>query len=120
MTYVDSNGNTGTATTNNKGLYAFDSAAGPIPAAGRVTLSVSAAGYNSLSLPTLVQYDDNPNASLANLSSFWDVQLLLGLLERQRRRRDVAATDLFADNPPQGVMRGADHQTVPPPWPTTR
>jgi len=105
VTYVDSNGNTGTATTNSKGLYAFDLAAGPIPAAGPVNLTVGASGYSSLSLPTLVHYDDNPSASLANLSSFWDVQsFFLMPSGAPATTADVAVTDLFADNQPQGVM----------------
>jgi len=74
VSYVDSYGHTGAATTNSWGLYSFDSAAGQTPALGPVTFNVSAPGYDPLSAPRLVQYNDNPNASLANLSSFWEVQ----------------------------------------------
>ena len=102
VTYVDSYGHTGTATTNSKGLYAFDLAAGSIPAAGPVTLTVSASGYDTVSLPTLVQYDDNPNASLANLSSFWDVQSFV--LAPSGTRTDMAVTDIYPDNQPSGVL----------------
>jgi len=105
VTYVDSNGNTGTATTNSNGLYWFDSATGPIPALGPVTINVGAPGYNPLSLPTLVQYDDNPNASLASLSSFWDVQsFVLAPSGTPATAADIAVTDLFPDNQPRGVM----------------
>jgi len=106
VSYVDSYGHTGTATTNGKGLYAFDLAAGPIPAAGPVTLNVNAAGYAPFSQPTLlqylVQYDDNPNANLANLSSFWDVQSFV--LAPSGTRTDMAVTDLFPDNQPSGTL----------------
>jgi len=105
VSYADSYGHTGTATTNSKGLYWFDSATGPIPALGPVNLTVGASGYSPLSLPTLVHYDDNANASLANLSSFWDVQsFVLMLSGAPATTADLAVTDLFADNQPQGVM----------------
>jgi Carboxypeptidase regulatory-like domain len=102
VSYVDSYGHTGTAITNSGGLYWFDSAAGPVPALGPVTLSVNAAGYAPFSQPTLVQYDDNPNASLANLSSFWDVQSFV--LAPSGTRTDMAVTDLFPDNQPSGTL----------------
>jgi len=105
VSYVDSYGHTATATTNSKGLYAFDLAAGPIPAAGPVTLTVSASGYDSVSLPTLVQYNDNPNASLANLSSFWDVQsFVLVPSGTGAPTTDLAITDLYPDNQPSGTL----------------
>jgi hypothetical protein len=105
VSYVDSYGHTGTATTNSGGLYWFDSATGPIPALGPVTLNVGAPGYKSLSLPTLVQYNDNPNASVANLSSFWEVQsFFLAPSGAAATTADIAVTDLFPDNQPQGLM----------------
>jgi hypothetical protein len=105
VTYVDSNGNTGSATTNSKGWYAFDSAAGPIPAAGPVTLNVGASGYQPLSVPRLVQYNDNPKASLANLSSFWDVQRLdLTPSTVPTITADMAVTDLYPDTQPSGTL----------------
>jgi Carboxypeptidase regulatory-like domain len=105
VSYVDSYGHTGTAVTNSKGLYAFDVAAGPIPAAGPVTLTVGASGYDSVSLPTLVQYSDNPNASPANLSSFWDVQsFVLAPSGTTAPMTDLAVTDLYPDNQPSGTL----------------
>jgi Carboxypeptidase regulatory-like domain len=105
VSYVDSYGHMGTATTNSKGLYWFDSATGPIPALGPVSVNVSAPGYNPLSLPTLVQYNDNPNASVANFSSFWDVQsFVLSPFGTTATTADIAVTDLFPDNQPQGAM----------------
>ena len=105
VSYTDSYGHTGTATTNSTGLYWFDSATGPIPALGPVTIDVSAPGYSALSLPTLVQYNDNPNASVANLSTFWDVQSFFLLPSgAAATTADIAVTDLFPDNQPQGAM----------------
>ena len=74
VTYTDAYGHTGSTTTGPSGLYAFDSATGPYPAAGPVTFQVSKAGYESVTVPRTVAYDDNANATLTNLSSFWDVQ----------------------------------------------
>jgi hypothetical protein len=74
VTYTDANGHIGWTTTNGKGWYAFDFATGQIPAAGPITLDVSASGYDLISLPRLADYKDNPKATAANLSSFWDVQ----------------------------------------------
>lgn len=68
--YTDSDGYTGTTTTNANGWYAFDQAKTLIPAAGPVTLEVSAPGYSSAIMPRLVEYNDNPNATLSNPSSF--------------------------------------------------
>jgi Carboxypeptidase regulatory-like domain len=105
VSYVDSYGHTGTAITNSGGLYWFDSAAGPVPALGPVTINVSAPGYAPFSQPTLVQYDDNPNASLANLSSFWEVRSFSLVPQgSQQPTADLAVTDLFPDNMPQGEI----------------
>lgn len=72
VTYVDSQGHSGTAITGPNGLYSFDPSVGPV--SGPVTVNVSAPGYHPLSAPVLVQYNDNPHASLVNLASFWEVQ----------------------------------------------
>ncbi len=74
VTYTDSFGRTGTTTTGVGGLYSFDSAKGAIPAIGPVDIQVSASGYASIDATRIVQYNDNPNATVANLSSFWDVE----------------------------------------------
>lgn len=74
VSYTDANGNTDSTTTNANGLYAFDVATGPIPAVGSATFHLSAPGYESLTTTRSIQYNDNPGATLANLSSFWEIQ----------------------------------------------
>jgi WD40 repeat protein len=73
VTYTDSEGHADWTTTVN-GLYAFDIASGPFPAAGPATLEVSAPGYESITDSHVIAYNDNPNASLDNPSSFWEIQ----------------------------------------------
>jgi len=73
VTYTDSNNNSGTATTDGSGVYAFDQADVVVPAAGAVSFEITALGYEPQTAARLVQYDDS-NGSLANLSTFWDVQ----------------------------------------------
>lgn len=72
--YTDSEGHTDSTTTNALGFYAFDQATGPIPAAGSATFEVSAPGYETLTQSRVIAYNDNPNATLANPSSFWEIQ----------------------------------------------
>jgi len=74
VSYTDANGNTDSTTTNANGLYAFDVATGPIPAVGSATFELSASGYESLTTTRSIQYNDNPGATLANPSSFWEIQ----------------------------------------------
>jgi hypothetical protein len=74
ITYTDSFGRTGTITSTTGGLYAFDSAKGAVPAIGPVDIQVSAPGYATLDSTRIVNYGDNPNATIANLSTFWDVE----------------------------------------------
>jgi hypothetical protein len=104
VTVTDSKGVTHTTTTDANGLYAFDPAAGPIPAAGPVTLEVSASGYEYISMPVLVQYNDNPNASLPNLSSFWEVQNVEMTPWVSALNADMEVTDAYPDNQPSGVL----------------
>ncbi len=73
VTFIDANGHTGTTTTGADGRYVFDQASVPVPAAGPVTFEVSILGYQDLTAPRLVQYNDS-SGNLANLSSFWEVQ----------------------------------------------
>jgi hypothetical protein len=92
--YTDKYGHTGSAVTNSKGLYSFNPNAGPIPAAGQVDITVDAPGYDHFSTNMLVQYNDNPNARLPDLSAFWEVRsfgLHAGL------SADIAITDLFTN-----------------------
>ncbi len=74
VAYTDSYGHTGSTTSRAGGLYHFDSATGLIPAAGPVDIEVSAPGFATLETDVAVQYNDNPNATFANLSSFWEVR----------------------------------------------
>jgi hypothetical protein len=74
VSYTDSQGRSGTATTDANGLYAFDSASGPIPAVGPASFVVSAGGYDTVSTTRELAYDDNASGTRANPSSMWEVQ----------------------------------------------
>jgi len=76
VTYVDSYGQTFSTTTDENGMYAFDQAKGPVPARGAANVTVDAAGYEPMTVAPLIEFNENPGASLANLSSFWEVQNL--------------------------------------------
>jgi hypothetical protein len=102
--YTDSYGHTGVAYTDANGIYAFDQAAGPVPAAGPVTLDVSAAGYEPVSSPVLVQYNDHDVATLSNLSTFWEVQHISLTPLIPPPSADLAVTDAYPDNQPSGVL----------------
>jgi len=102
---TDSNSVTHTTTTDANGLYAFDQAKGAYPAKGPVTVEVSASGYSSLTTPRLVEYDDNDNASLADMSSFWEIQsFTLAPITTPSLNADLAVTDLYPDNQPSGTL----------------
>ncbi len=72
VTYTDANGHTLSTTTAAGGLYVFDVGQGPVP--GIAQFEVSADGYSTTVESRSIQYDDNPGATLANPSSFWEVQ----------------------------------------------
>ncbi len=74
VAYTDADGNTGSTTTAASGLYAFDIADGPVPGVGTASFEISADGYHTKTEPRLIGYDDNPSASIADPSSFWEVQ----------------------------------------------
>jgi hypothetical protein len=102
---TDSDGVTHTTTTDANGLYALDQAKGKDPAPGPVTVEVSASGYSSLTTPRLVEYDDNANASLADLSSFWEIQSFsLAPITAPSVNADLAVTDLYPDSQPNGTL----------------
>jgi hypothetical protein len=102
---TDSNAVTYTTTTDANGWYAFDQATGPVPAMGPVTVEVSAPGYSSLTVPRLVQYDDNPNATTSDLSSFWEAQgFTLAPVTTPSLTADLAVTDLYPDKQPSGTL----------------
>ena len=65
--YTDSKGQTGSTTADANGIYSFDQATGPLPAAGPVNLAVDAPGYEPLAETR--QVDDN-------LSGFLGIQSL--------------------------------------------
>jgi hypothetical protein len=94
--YTDSNGQTGTAVSDANGIYHFDQADGPIPAAGPVSFEVSGPGYEPLTAARLVQYNDNPNATLANLSTFWEAQGF-NLTQHLVQRVQVSVTNVDVD-----------------------
>ena len=74
VTCTDADGNAASTTTAANGLYAFDIADGPVPVVGSADFEISADGYHTKTESRPIQYDDNPGASLANPSSFWEVQ----------------------------------------------
>jgi hypothetical protein len=74
VSYTDANGDSATTMTDANGLYSFDIATGPFPAAGPISFQVNAFGYHSKVAARLIEYNDNPNASGEDLSSFWEVQ----------------------------------------------
>jgi hypothetical protein len=66
--FEDSNGNTGTTTTGAGGLYAFDATTGQaIPAVGSTTYTISAPGYQTVTVQRNVAYNDNQSA-------IWEIQ----------------------------------------------
>ncbi len=73
VSYTDSQGNTGSTTSTTFGLYLLNASTG-FPVIGSSQFDVSAPGYSTLTTTRSVLYDDNPNATLADLSSFWEVQ----------------------------------------------
>lgn len=74
ITYTDADGNVAVTTTNASGFYAVDIADGPVPKSGPVSFQLAGLGYQPLTAARMVEYNDNPNASFANLSSFWEKQ----------------------------------------------
>jgi hypothetical protein len=74
VSYVDSYGNTASTTTDANGIYVFDQSRGPVPAMGPVTIQVDTAGYGTFTESRQVEYNDGPQPTLSNLSSFWEVQ----------------------------------------------
>jgi hypothetical protein len=74
VTYTDADGNTASTTTDSHGLYTFDVADGPIPVTGNAEFEISADGYHTKTETRLIEYNDNPDATLSNPSSFWEVQ----------------------------------------------
>jgi len=74
VAYTDADGNTGSTTTDANGLYAFDIADGPVPAAGNASFEISADGYRTKTESRPIEYNDGLSPSLDNPSSFLEVQ----------------------------------------------
>jgi hypothetical protein len=87
VTYRDANGATATTTTDLNGLFGFGAPVSAAPARGPVSFQVDAPGYPTLSETRDVLYDDNPNAGLQNMSTFWDVQVF-GLVPPANRHHN--------------------------------
>lgn len=105
VSYTDSKGGTGSTTTDAHGLYSFDQAHGAVPAVGPTSFEISGTGYDTLTVPRLVQYNDNPNASFPNLSSFWEAQGFgLSPSATPATTADMAVTDLYPDTQPSGTL----------------
>ncbi len=102
---TDSYGVTHTTTTDTNGVYVFDQAKGAVPAMGPVSVEVSAPGYSSLTVPRLVEYNDNPGATASDLSTFWEVQHFdLAPITTPTLTADLAVTDLYPDKQPTGTL----------------
>ncbi len=72
--YTDSQGTIHRVLADSAGVYRFDRVAGVAPAAGPITIEVRARGYQTLTTTRVVDYRDNPGATLSDLSSFWEIQ----------------------------------------------
>jgi hypothetical protein len=59
VTFRDVEGDVGTVTTREGGLYSFDGVTSPKPDPGRVRFQVLAPGYRVLTVERDIQYDDN-------------------------------------------------------------
>jgi hypothetical protein len=111
VSYTDSQGRSASTATDANGAYSFNWSSGPIPALGPISVNVSAPGYQTLVEPGQVAYNDNPNATITNLSSYWEVQhffLAPGGGPPQPppppSGADITPTDLYVDNQPHGDL----------------
>lgn len=104
--WTDSEGHEGSTKTAGTGLYVFDGTKGdPVPATGLTTFEVSAPGYVHTPEAHLVDYNDNPGASLDDPSSYWEIRHLYVLpLTPVPQGADLAITDLFPDKLPKGQV----------------
>jgi hypothetical protein len=74
VTYTDSKGQTASTTTDANGVFGFGAPQSAPPALGSVSFKVETPGYQSLAESRTVAYDDNPNATLADPTSFMEAQ----------------------------------------------
>jgi hypothetical protein len=75
--WVDAKGwNSGSMTTGlfwAPGLYVFDCKVGDVSHYNPATFTITAPGYSPLVVQREILYDDNPNATFDDCSSFWDI-----------------------------------------------
>lgn len=103
VTYTDSTDRTASTTTGPNGWYSFKLTSAPLP--GPVTFNVSAPGYQTITPARVVEYNDNPNASLDDVSSFWEIQnFSLSQGAQQPKKADLALIDLVTPNLPGGYV----------------
>jgi Carboxypeptidase regulatory-like domain len=75
VTFTDSSGQTVTTTTDVNGLFGFGAPVSAAPARGPVKFQVESHEYPTMSETRDVLYNDNPNATFENMSTFWEVQV---------------------------------------------
>jgi hypothetical protein len=76
VSWVDAYGNSGSEMTGlfwAPGLYVFDCKVGGVSHYNPVTFHVTAPGYSPLVVQREILYDDNPDASFDDCSSFWAI-----------------------------------------------
>ena len=77
ISWVDAKGwNSGSMTTGlfwAPGLYVFDCRVGDVSHYNPATFTITAPGYSPLVVQREILYDDNPNATFDDCSSFWDI-----------------------------------------------
>ena len=74
VTLTDKQGQTLVATTDDRGIFGFGPPTGAAPSLGEAEVKVDAPGYGSVDELRDIAYNDNPLASFADPSSFWEVQ----------------------------------------------
>jgi hypothetical protein len=77
VSWVDGHGISNSMTTglaSAEGLYIFDCKAGEVPQYNPVTFHVTAPGYQPLVVQRQIVYDDNPDESFNDCSSFWAIE----------------------------------------------
>jgi hypothetical protein len=97
VNYVDMNGMSGSAVTNADGMYIIDQADGPVPAMGPISFQIYEPGFEPQTAARLLEYNDNPNATTADLSTFWEVQSF-DLVPELVQRVDVRLLNVDVDH----------------------
>lgn len=108
VNYTDANGASGSAVTDANGIFVVDQKNGPVPAVGPISFQISEPGFEPLTAARMMQYNDNANASLADLSSFWEVQGFQLVREKvQRVQVEIPVVDVDSVSLPPAVPGGA-------------